>query len=542
LGSVSLFDWDEINFAECAREMIVSKDYLNVQINFEPFWEKPPLFIWMQVFCMKIFGVNEFAARLPNAICGVVTLLFLYSIGRKMVNESFGLIWVVCFTGSILPSFYFRSGIIDPWFNLFIFSGIYFFYQAHASDYKKLKSAFFSGILIGLAILTKGPVAFLLFSLTTFLFLLISAFELDRKSKRVRTNLIVRKSIFSRDFFFSIVMFIVALIIFGGFWFFLQLLNGNGKVVMDFIIYQIRLFTTKDAGHGGFFGYHFVVLAFGVLPASVFMIQNLFSKNRSNDEINSFRQLMLVLFWVVLILFSIVKTKIIHYSSLAYFPMTFLAAMFIYQIKNENERWRKWFNWTFFGIGVFFMIVFLVIRYLVFNTKEVINSGIIKDDFANANLLADVKWSGFEFLIGLIPISALLIAHFRFRQNDFKKIVALFSGFIVFTTLLSFVIIPKIEGYSQRAAIEFYKSKINEDCYVTTHNFKSYAHLFYTQKKMPVNRNHLNNEWLMKGVTDKKVYVVCKIQHTLEFESNYNEFSKIKSKNGFVFYERSLKK
>src|ERR1041384_8095201 len=52
LGSVHLFDWDEINFAECAREMIVTDNYSQVQINFQPFWEKPPLFIWMQVLSM----------------------------------------------------------------------------------------------------------------------------------------------------------------------------------------------------------------------------------------------------------------------------------------------------------------------------------------------------------------------------------------------------------------------------------------------------------------------------------------------------------
>jgi 4-amino-4-deoxy-L-arabinose transferase-like glycosyltransferase len=59
---------DEINFAESAREMIVTGDYSKVQINFNPFWEKPPLFIWMQVLSMKIFGINEFAARFPNAV------------------------------------------------------------------------------------------------------------------------------------------------------------------------------------------------------------------------------------------------------------------------------------------------------------------------------------------------------------------------------------------------------------------------------------------------------------------------------------------
>ena len=43
IGSARLFDWDEINFAESAREMIVTGDWFNVQINFESFWEKPSL-------------------------------------------------------------------------------------------------------------------------------------------------------------------------------------------------------------------------------------------------------------------------------------------------------------------------------------------------------------------------------------------------------------------------------------------------------------------------------------------------------------------
>jgi 4-amino-4-deoxy-L-arabinose transferase-like glycosyltransferase len=54
LGASHLFDWDEINFAECAREMIVTGNYSQVQINFQAFWEKPPLFIWMQALSMKV--------------------------------------------------------------------------------------------------------------------------------------------------------------------------------------------------------------------------------------------------------------------------------------------------------------------------------------------------------------------------------------------------------------------------------------------------------------------------------------------------------
>ncbi|MCE9540607.1 MAG: glycosyltransferase family 39 protein, partial [Bacteroidetes bacterium] len=127
LGAVHLFDWDEINFAECAREMLVTGDYFSVKINFQPFWEKPPLFIWIQALSMNIFGINEFAARLPNALAGCLTLLVFFNIGRKLVDEKFGLIWALVYAGSFLPHFYFKSGIIDPWFNLFIFSGIYYF-------------------------------------------------------------------------------------------------------------------------------------------------------------------------------------------------------------------------------------------------------------------------------------------------------------------------------------------------------------------------------------------------------------------------------
>ena len=128
LGNVHLFDWDEINFAESAREMITTGNYFTVQIDYTTFTEKPPLFFWMQVVSMKIFGINEFAARFPNAVCGIVTLIVLFRIGKKIFNEQFARIWVMIYLGTLLTFFYFKTGIIDPWFNLFIFLAIYYFY------------------------------------------------------------------------------------------------------------------------------------------------------------------------------------------------------------------------------------------------------------------------------------------------------------------------------------------------------------------------------------------------------------------------------
>ena len=93
LGGVHLFDWDEINFAEIAREMIVLENYLEPHINFESFTEKPPLFMWLQAFFMNVFGVGEYASRLPNAIMGIIVLPVIYNIGKTVYDNKFGYFW-----------------------------------------------------------------------------------------------------------------------------------------------------------------------------------------------------------------------------------------------------------------------------------------------------------------------------------------------------------------------------------------------------------------------------------------------------------------
>src|SRR4249920_2672941 len=102
LGAVHLFDWDEINFAESAREMLATGNFTRVQIDYQPFWEKPPLFFWLQAASMSVFGVNEFAARFPNAVIGIITLITFFLIGRKLYDEKFGMLWVLSMLGSFL--------------------------------------------------------------------------------------------------------------------------------------------------------------------------------------------------------------------------------------------------------------------------------------------------------------------------------------------------------------------------------------------------------------------------------------------------------
>ena len=522
LGGVHLFDWDEINFAESAREMILTGDYLNVQVNFEVFWEKPPLFAWFQVVSMKVFGINEFAARFPNAVCGIITLLVLFNIGKKLYNERLGLIWVLVYGASILPHFYFKSGIIDPWFNFFIFIGIYYFFLFSKDRDVKLKSVFWSAFFIGLGILTKGPVALLLFLLTAFIFMILS------KAYKKFLNIKV------------ILVYAITVAFVGGFWFILQILNGNYDILVKFVEYQIRLFTIEDAGHGGFLLYHFVVLFFGVFPASVFTVKTFRRYKDDTDEHQSFKKWMLILFWVVLILFTIVNTKIVHYSSMCYFPMTFLAAYIINRILENKQSFDRWMKTT---IGVIASILGLAIaglQFFIAYKEKIIASGIIKDDFALGNLGAEVYWSGFEFLIGLVLIIGV-IASLTMTKRPQNQIIGIFVSSLLFINLTMVVLVPKIEQYSQNAAIEFYKEVAVEDCYLTTFLFKSYAIHYYFNQQKPVNQNALNKDWLFNGEIDKPVYVVCKNTSEADLVKYYPTLKKIKSKNGFVFFKREIK-
>src|SRR4051794_38291722 len=76
------------SIAEASREMLVTHNYFIPQINFEPFWEKPPLFFWLQSLSLKLFGINEFAARFPNPLCGIITLMVLFRMGQKLLNKT----------------------------------------------------------------------------------------------------------------------------------------------------------------------------------------------------------------------------------------------------------------------------------------------------------------------------------------------------------------------------------------------------------------------------------------------------------------------
>lgn len=519
LGQVHLFDWDEINFAECAREMIVSKDYMLVQIDFKPFWEKPPLFIWMQVLSMKLFGVNEYAARFPNAFMGMLTLLSLYYAGKKVINEKMAQWWVVLYAATWLPHFYFKSGIIDPTFNFFIFLA---FFQMHLLRYGRSRAlhALLCGLFLGLAVLTKGPVAILVAMLGFAVYIVVNRGIWGYK---VRDLLLIA----------------LAVLLTIGLWVGFDILMYGWEYaswfLREFIVYQVRLFRTEDADHGGPFFYHFIILLLGCFPASLFLFQFSARRTTDNETARDFTRWMWILFWVVLLLFSIVKTKIVHYSSLCYFPLTYLAALQLYKLGQRQVQLKKGVRTGLLVVGSLLGIAIAALPFVGIYKEKLIP--LIDDPFAVGNLQAVVSWSWTEALWGILYLAGVWVAVLLMRKNFRRGMIALCAVqiLIIQVTVLHFT--PKIEAYSQRAAIDFFKSFRGRDAYVQVLGYKSYAHLFYTEKQAPQNKNYYNEDWLLNGPVDRPTYFVCKNIAAGQYRTHPN-LQLIGEQNGFVFFKR----
>ena len=526
IGNAPLFDWDEINFAESAREMLLTHNYRMVQINFQPFYEKPPFFIWLQALSMSYFGVNEFAARFPNALIGIATLITVYNAGKRYFDANFGIWWAMLFACSILPQLYFKSGIIDPTFNYFIFLSLYMLFNISIKDdfespkLRRKNHRWFlvaSALAAGVAVLTKGPVALGLIVTTVSIILYINKGKLNFNL----TDLIIW------------LVVITAVI---GAWLTFEIRSNGIGFIDNFIAYQIRLFTTEDAGHGGTIYFHLIALLVGCFPASVLCLES-FRRNY-DDTLHqlSLKRWMIVLLVVVLFVFSVVRTKIIHYSSLCYFPVTFLGAYYIHHLTNGRWQWTWRQYIPVFILGSIFALTIGAAIWIGVYHIQLPFFG--QDRFAAEALGATVYWSKGELIMPIAFFLALLIGLILIGR---KKIMAglwtILIATCLFTNLMMALIVPRIEKYSQAALIEFLQTKKTEDCYIQVLGFKSYAQLFYFDTKEPKTSQELDQNYLLWGPTTKPVYIITRVNKLGVFYSK-DKFLELYRKNGYVFFRK----
>lgn len=118
--SLPLIDRDEPRFAEAAREMIQRGDYVVPYFNNQYRFDKPPLTYWFQTLSYRVFGENDFAARFPSAIAAALVSVLLLAWGRRIENERIGC-WAAIIFALCLQTFaHAKAAVADMWLVLFV--------------------------------------------------------------------------------------------------------------------------------------------------------------------------------------------------------------------------------------------------------------------------------------------------------------------------------------------------------------------------------------------------------------------------------------
>ena len=120
LGVAPLFDVDEGAFAEASREMLASGDWGHTTLNGTDRFDKPILVYWLQAASIGLFGVNEWAVRLPSALCAFVWALATGHFAAQRWGERTGLLAAVILSTSLGPLAIGRASTADALLNLLL--------------------------------------------------------------------------------------------------------------------------------------------------------------------------------------------------------------------------------------------------------------------------------------------------------------------------------------------------------------------------------------------------------------------------------------
>ncbi|MBS2010745.1 MAG: glycosyltransferase family 39 protein, partial [Cyanobacteria bacterium SZAS TMP-1] len=160
LGQCPLFNPDEALYAEPAREMLVTGEYVTTLLNYVVRYTKPPLCIWAMALSYKVFGVNEYAARFFGVACALVLIAFTYLLIARYVSVRAAVVGALSLAVAPLFVLTAREAITDMPLALFMAGSQMAFFHAFKS--RRFSFALAGYVLLGLAIMTKGPVGVVL--------------------------------------------------------------------------------------------------------------------------------------------------------------------------------------------------------------------------------------------------------------------------------------------------------------------------------------------------------------------------------------------
>ena len=168
LSAYPLHDTTEARYAEIARLMVVSGDWIMPQIEpGVPFWGKPPLSIWLTAASFELLGFSEFAARLPAYLLMLGTAVLTFRIGKEFYSEKAALVACVILVSSVLGFVASGAVMTDAALMFATTLSLMSFCLAVRDPTALSRYGFFVGL--GLGLLAKGPIALVLVGVPTLL-------------------------------------------------------------------------------------------------------------------------------------------------------------------------------------------------------------------------------------------------------------------------------------------------------------------------------------------------------------------------------------
>ncbi|MDR1032287.1 MAG: glycosyltransferase family 39 protein [Holosporales bacterium] len=157
---------DEARYTEIPREMLVSGDFITPRLNGVKYFEKPPLFYWMQAGAIKLFGINNWSTRLWHAVIGVLGCFAVFLAGKFLLSWRAGMLSAATLASCIIYYALAKFVCLDMIFSVFFTISLLCFMSAFnkASEDRRLFNTLVYGGFgcMGLAFLTKGLIAVVL--------------------------------------------------------------------------------------------------------------------------------------------------------------------------------------------------------------------------------------------------------------------------------------------------------------------------------------------------------------------------------------------
>ena len=468
IGSTGLIDVDEPRYAEAGREMLESGNWIVPQFNYEVRYDKPVFFYWVEALSMKVFGVNEFAARFPSVLlsllCCAVTFLFL----RTFYELRSALFGTLVLMSSLEFTALSRFSITDMTFCSLISASVFSFYLGYNQiinshrvfkfQIEKFTGWYIAGfIFLALAVLTKGPASVLILGMIFLpFFLWTEKLEYAYKNK---------------SFWIGFLLFFIVILP----WYILVHLKTVGEFTKVFFgLHNLSRYTSVVSGHKGSFFYFIPVVLLGFLPWTFFLFQAIAEilKTGLKSLLVSPKEgvpwFCLWWFLVVFLFFSFSKTKLLTYI-LPLFPALAVIITFYFDQIFKNKISTVGLT---VGLSVFF--VFLAVAlYICFFKFNLILPREVKD----LNLGFLILLFAFLLLVGI----AMAFAS-SYQNEKLTVSIVLITFFLFYSSLVTFLL-PKIDRYSQ-AMLRTFAKKTPKNVTIATYKIIKPSLIFYSKRKV----------------------------------------------------------